>query len=1006
MKNLLVQRNWRVTLPALTALVCVSVLAFLSASQPTSAAPVLAPQDVVIAYDFESGPQDWVARSSTPTTTVEVVTEAAHGGTHSLKVTGRTQGWHGASVDVTSLLQTGVTYEISGCLRLVAGQTANDLMFSMARTTGDSTQYTWVTNPPVQITDAGWTCIYGTYSFAEADQLILYVESRDATVEFYIDDVSITSPSQEVQRDIPSVYQAFAGDFLIGAAIEPDQLASIRHSELLTRHFNSLTAENAMKPVSIQPTEGTFNWEGADQLVQFAREHNIAVHGHTLEWHEQVPAWFFEVNGEPMTPTLENKTLLLNRLETHIRAVAGRYKDDVNVWDVVNEVIDQGRADCMRRNTWYEITGMDYISTAFNVAHEVVPTATLILNDYGTTDPQKRECIYRVVRDLRAQGVPVEGIGMQKHINIQNPTPAEIEATIERFASLGVEVHITELDMSIYTSGTDAYATPAEVPEELLIAQGHRYKELFEVFKRHADVIGSVTFWGLADDHTWLTNRPIPRVDMPMLFDRDLQAKYAYTGIISPTELPVFIQQLNSSGGTPTIDGEAESLWTMLAWNEVQPPTADFTATFQTRWDATHLYLFLNVAYPAGSAGTAYLYDAVDVFIDEGNDKAGAYGADDWHYRFLGGQYVPVTPFGAPQFAIVTSTTGYRLEAAFPLSAVANIGDRIGFDLRLVDGNSGDVISWNDLTNAQNTTTANWGTLTLIGEYKQTTALEGTPVIDANEDTLWIDAAEISTDVWVSGDSGSTAKVRTLWDSTHLYIYAVVSDSLLSKASSNPWEQDSIEAFVDQNNAKTVSYEADDGQFRINFDNEQSFRGTAASTATLESATRVVPGGYIVEMAIALNDFPPQVGGLIGFDFQVNNDQDGDGDRDSVALWNDPTGQSYQNTSRLGVLQFVTRTVGAPVADFYATPTSGNAPLEVTFSDQSTNLPTTWLWDLGDGVTSTLRSPAHTYSLPGVYTVTLTAGNTLGSDTEVKTSYITVTKPVFRLYLPVVKKAD
>ena len=132
-----------------------------------------------------------------------------------------------------------------------------------------------------------------------------------------------------------------------------------------------------------------------------------------------------------------------------------------------------------------------------------------------------------------------------------------------------------------------------------------------------------------------------------------------------------------------------------------------------------------------------------------------------------------------------------------------------------------------------------------------------------------------------------------------------MSDTLLSEASDNPWEQDSIEVFVDQNNAKTGSYESDDGQYRINFDNDQSFRGTAASTATLASETRIISGGYVVELAITLNDFPPQDGGLIGFDFQVNNDEDGDGTRDSVAIWNDPTGLSYQNTSRLGVLQFV-----------------------------------------------------------------------------------------------------
>ncbi|MBN1813374.1 MAG: endo-1,4-beta-xylanase [Anaerolineae bacterium] len=879
------------------------------------------PSEVIALYNFDDDTTQGWGPHGPITVTTQVVSDTFRSSPNSLLTTGRSAGWHGAEVDVTSLLVPGVTYEISGCVRLVSGEPASRLHISMQSTVLTDTTYTWIVRSAVDgVTDAEWTCLHGQYSAGTVDELILYVESNDAaaTVEFYLDDVTILSPPQPpIQTDIPSVYETYSTTFLIGAALEPVQLNSVRHTQLLTYHFNSLTAENVMKPASIQPTEGNFDWTGADTLVQFARDNNMYVHGHTLEWHQQVPDWMFMVGGEPMTPTLANKALLLNRLDTHIRAVAGRYKDDINVWDVVNEVIDPAQTDCMRRNTWYEITGMDYISTAFNVAHEVVPTATLILNDYETTNPQKRECIYNVVSDLLDAGVPVEGIGMQLHINIQNPTPAVIEETIERFASLGVEVHITELDMSIYTSSSEAYATAGDVPEELLIAQGHRYKELFEVFTNHADDIYSVTFWGMADDHTWLTNRPIPRVDLPLLFDQQLQAKYAYWGIIDPDQLPVFIQQLNVPQGTPTIDGDSEFLWDMLSWAEVGA-TGALTASFQTRWDASHLYLFVDV-----EDATQDVTDTVDIFIDENNNKAGAYGSDDWHYMFQNGV---ISPSLDVSFSVKTDANGYQLEAAFPLSATASVGDRIGFDIRVTDGSSpASPISWNDLTHSQDTDTTNWGTLILIDAMKSTFALEATPVIDAIKDPVWDGADEISTDVWVEGTSGSTATVKTLWDSEHLYVYAVVNDSLLSKVSSNAWEQDSIEVFVDQNNAKTTSYQADDGQFRVNFVNEQSFRGTAASTATLTSATRiitttsvvspseVITTGYVVELAVTLNDVPPQQGGVIGFDFQVNNDEDGDGVRDSVAIWNDPTGQSYQNTSRLGVLTFFKRVAILPL---------------------------------------------------------------------------------------------
>jgi endo-1,4-beta-xylanase len=563
---------------------------------------------------------------------------------------------------------------------------------------------------------------------------------------------------------------------------------------------------------------------------------------------------------------------------------------------VANEVIDASQADCMRRSVWYDITGMDYISTAFHVAHEVAPDAVLLINDYGTTESLKRACIYNVVQDLRAQGVPISGVGMQLHIDIENPPAATIEETIEMFGSLGVEVHITELDMSIYTSGTDAYATETDVPEEILIAQGYRYRDIFDVFRRQAGHIGSVTFWGMADDHTWLTNRPITRVDLPLLFDQQLQAKWAYWGIVGPSQLPRLIKQLNVAQGTPFIDARAEFLWEMLPWIQIRG-TETFSASFQTRWDENHLYLFVDV-----EDTTRDLEDAVDVFIDENNGKTETYESDDRHYTFKFGERPPRDEVF---FFVWPKPDGYRLEAAFVLSTTATIGVPLGFDLRITDGSQPDApISWNDPTHSQDTDTSGFGTLRPVEAVKWTTVKKGTPIIDGVEDAVWARAAEITTDVWVEGTSGATATVKILWDDDNLYVFATVNDSLLSKASSNPWEQDSIEIFVDQNNAKTTSYQPDDGQYRVNYDNEVSFRG-GASADWLVSATRIISGGYVVEAAVTLYDIEPQIGTVIGFDFQVNDDEDGDGARDSVVTWKDPTGQSYQNTSRLGVLKFV-----------------------------------------------------------------------------------------------------
>ncbi|MEJ5309790.1 MAG: endo-1,4-beta-xylanase [Anaerolineae bacterium] len=866
------------------------------------------PPPTSLVYDFEDNTtQGWYARGGTGIA-IAVVTDTVHTGEYALQVTGRTGGWNGPALNVLNLLQVGATYQFTGCIRLAEGLGPFRTNFALQYTIGSSSTYPWVGSDS-NTTSTAWSCMTGSFKYTtQADALTLYAECSDANASFYIDDVTIVMtepPSTEppIQDDIPSVYQFHASDFLVGAAIEPSQLASERHVELFLKHFNSLTAENAMKPGPIQPEEGVFNWTGADALANFARENSVAIHGHTLVWHSQAAEWMFEdANGDPLEATPENKQLVLDRLEDHIVAVVNRYKDVVNVWDVVNEVIDPAQPDCLRRSRWYELTGSDYISTAFTIAHREAPTATLILNDYGETSPPKRQCMYNVVKGLQDQGVPIDGIGMQMHINILNPSVAAIEETIEMFGELG-EVHITELDMSIYANDTDSYTT---VPEEVLIKQGYRYKEIFEALRRQGQAgtgkLHSVTFWGLADDHTWLSTFPTTRINLPLLFDEDLQAKWAYWGIIDPSQLPPLIKEQLISKATPVVDGKTEVLWEMLPWIDIGS-TGAMTASFQTRWDAANnLYVIVKVEDPTVDAG-----DKVEVFVDQNNHKTATYEGDDRYYAFPSGTFVM-------DYAVITNTHGYVLEARLPLTATLAPGARLGFDVRVTDGSDGSVISWNDLTHSQLTSTANFGTLILIGEYKLTQAIKGTPVIDGIADPIWAEANEIRTDVWVSGSGGATAKVKTLWDETHLYVFAVVSDSLLTKASTNPWEEDSIEVFVDQNNAKTTSYESDDGQYRVNFDNEQSFGG-AASAATLRSATVIIPanqtllmeGSYIVEAAITLTAVMPQPGVFIGFDFQVNDDADGDGDRDSVAIWNDPTGQSWQNTSRIGVLQFVER---------------------------------------------------------------------------------------------------
>jgi endo-1,4-beta-xylanase len=217
-------------------------------------------------------------------------------------------------------------------------------------------------------------------------------------------------------------------------------------------------------------------------------------------------------------------------------------------------------------------------------------------------------------------------------------------------------------------------------------------------------------------------------------------------------------------------------------------------------------------------------------------------------------------------------------------------------------------MSWNDNLNGQDTDTSRWGTLTLIDAVRQVDASRGTPVIDGVADPVWARAPQITTGVHIIGTTGATATVQLLWDASHLYVLARVTDPVLDASSPNTFEQDSVEIFVDPNNSKGSGFTDDDGQYRINFNNLQSINGTFSAFAisnNLTSATTIVPGGYVVEAAIKLPTIHPRDGTLMGFDLQVNDATAGS--RIAATTWNDPTGLGFENTSRWGVARLVHR---------------------------------------------------------------------------------------------------
>lgn len=327
-------------------------------------------------------------------------------------------------------------------------------------------------------------------------------------------------------RSIPKLHEAFQASFDIGAAVNPRTI--IQAGELISKHYNSLTAENEMKFVSLHPAEDTYSFEEADKIVAFAREHGKKMRGHTLVWHNQTSDWLFqEADGRPVS-----RDKLYDRLKSHIDTVVKRYKEDIYAWDVVNEVIADEGSELLRPSKWLEIAGPGFIAKAFEFAHEADPKAQLFYNDYNESNPAKRDKIYRLVKSLLEQGVPVHGVGLQAHWNLYSPALDDIRAAIEKYASLGLRLQLTELDVSMFRHD-DLRKDLASPTAEMLELQEQRYEALFKLLEEYRSHIDAVTFWGAADDYTWLNDFPVRgRKNWPLLFDEKHEPKGSFWRVV------------------------------------------------------------------------------------------------------------------------------------------------------------------------------------------------------------------------------------------------------------------------------------------------------------------------------------------------------------------------------------------------------------------------------------------------------------------------------------------
>ncbi len=333
----------------------------------------------------------------------------------------------------------------------------------------------------------------------------------------------------------PVLKEAFAGKFLIGAAINDNQVSGkdSLSTELIRKHFNTIVAENVMKSAEINPQKGVYNWEPADRFVEFGVDNGMFVVGHTLVWHSQLAPWFaYDDSGKYVSADT-----LRERMRTYITDVVGRYKGRVKGWDVVNEVINDDGS--YRKSPFYEILGEEYIPYAFELAHAADPDAELYLNDYGMDNPAKREAYVRILNDLKKRGLRVDAIGMQSHAGMDYPNIAEYEKSMEAFIGTGTKVMMTEWDMSALPSVTqsaniaDTTAFRKEMnpyteglPADVDSVWNARMATMLDIALRHSDDVVRVNAWGVTDRDSWKNDWPMKgRTDYPLLFDRNYKMK-------------------------------------------------------------------------------------------------------------------------------------------------------------------------------------------------------------------------------------------------------------------------------------------------------------------------------------------------------------------------------------------------------------------------------------------------------------------------------------------------
>ena len=879
--------------------------------------------------DFDDGTaQGWTGRGSA---TASVVNTASHSGDYSLFISGRTQLWNGATINKSDMLQSGKYYSLGCYVMYNEDKWSDQQKFSINLQYDLNGKENYYTIATATANKGEWTYVGSELTIPEgAVNCAVYIQTgyvstpaEQDLMDFYVDDCTGKQlPDPAIQDDLPALKDAYAEDFKLGCAATDSELTQKASQDLILKHYNSLTLGNELKPDSVlnqaesiaylkqtgDDTNPQISLKSADKLLKFAAKNHIPVRGHVLVWHSQTPDWFFKENYEADGAWVDKDTMN-KRLENYIKNVmttlAEEYPDvEFYAWDVVNEAASD--AGTMReagsnnvksgQSAWVQVYGdQSYILKAFEYARKYAPTGCkLFYNDYNEYNTAKMNYIVSdILKPLIAAGT-IDGMGMQSHISMSTPTIAQYKKAMQTYSDLGLEIQVTELDVSQKSNA---------VADQLELAQ--RYQDCFKMYKemKASGVnLSAVVIWGITDSTSWIGG-------YPLLFDKDYQAKPSYYAVVDTDSEVEKLQTMTAYH----YDGTDADLERALEIGTIQYLN-DTTTYFKAAWSEKGMVI--RVYNPRHINGWEKQDGCVITTVDYPDILV--YGSQE---KQQGAFLDSVKVNSDTKFADIT----------IPLTG--KIGSNVYLDVQNCN------IAWNDTDTSEKlfgefiqqstltykSATPTCGIVTLKAQPKSATATYGTPTIDGTIDSVWEDAPTIDVNTFSVGN-GATGTAKMLWDENNLYILTEVTDPVLSKSSANAYEQDTVEVFFDENNHKTDYYETDDLQARVNYDNEKTITD-GLSTDRFVSATAKTDKGYLVEMAIPFGIAPFQNGQVLGFDVQVNDDGTGDGKRTAISNWNDLTGMGYTSTAGYGVL---TLTGGSSETTTSATTTTGTSTTTTT----------------------------------------------------------------------------